>query len=52
MPRWDVTLKNGSSEDVGANALRIEGGALIFDLDDGVIAYGPTAWTLVEKSEA
>ena len=51
--RWNVEVKPDVFEDVGADWLKIEGGALVFMQADGVVlvAYGQGAWITVSKSE-
>lgn len=53
--RWDVEVRPGVFEDVGADALHVtEGGALVFHrLGDPspLVAYAPSAWVTVSAHE-
>lgn len=47
--RWIVETVAGESEDVVADSMSVNGGALLFYVkNELILAYGPTAWTIVD----
>lgn len=47
--RWIVETAAGESEDVGADSMSVNGGALLFYVkNELILAYGPGRWSTIE----